>query len=67
MTERDESEGGLPRWVKLFLITAAVLAAVLVALMLAGGGQHGPGRHSSSTAHNLRSSMPLATSDAPWR
>ena len=40
---------GLPRWVKIFLIVAAALVVLLVAGMLIGGGQHGPGRHLNST------------------
>ena len=41
---------GMPRWVKVFLITAAVLVVLVVAMMLVSGGQHGPGRHLSSSA-----------------
>ena len=33
-----------PRWVKVFAIVAAVLAALVLVLLLSGGG-HGPGRH----------------------
>jgi hypothetical protein len=40
----------MPRWVKVFLIVAAVLLLLMVALMLVSGGQHGPGRHLSSSA-----------------
>ena len=40
----------MPRWVKIFLIVAAVLVVLLVAGMLIGGGQHGPGRHFNSMA-----------------
>jgi len=40
----------MPRWVKIFLIVTAVLVVLLVAGMLIGGGQHGPGRHFSSMA-----------------
>jgi hypothetical protein len=39
----------MPRWVKVFLITAAVLVVLMIAVMLASGGQHGPGRHLSSS------------------
>ena len=39
----------MPRWVKVFLIVAAVLVVLTIALMLASGGQHGPGRHLSSS------------------
>jgi hypothetical protein len=40
----------MPRWVKAFVIIAAVLVVLMLALMLASGGQHGPGRHLSSSA-----------------
>lgn len=36
---------GLPRWVKLLGLGAAVLVIVLVVAMLLAGGQHGPGMH----------------------
>lgn len=39
---------GMPRWVKVFGITAAVLLTVMILIMLLSGGQHGPGRHLSS-------------------
>jgi hypothetical protein len=40
----------MPRWVRVFLIVAAVLVVLLIAGVLIGGGQHGPGRHLNSTA-----------------
>jgi hypothetical protein len=40
----------MPRWVKIFLITAATVLVLLVVAMLISGGQHGPGRHLSSAA-----------------
>jgi hypothetical protein len=40
---------GVPRWVKVFVITALGLALLMVVAMLLSGGQHGPGRHLSST------------------
>ena len=39
----------MPRWVKVFLIIAAALVVLMVAVMLVSGGQHGPGRHLSSS------------------
>lgn len=36
---------GPPRWVKVFGIVALVVVGLLVVLLLAGGGEHGPGRH----------------------
>jgi hypothetical protein len=53
----------MPRWVKVFLIAAAVILLAMIAVMVASGGHHGPGRHLSS-AHpepgptHLISSMP---------
>jgi hypothetical protein len=39
---------GMPRWVKLFAVTVAVVLAVMIVIVWLGGGQHGPGRHVSS-------------------
>ena len=47
--ESARSAVALPRWVKVFLIIAAVLVVLMVAVMLVSGGQHGPGRHLSSS------------------
>lgn len=42
---------GLPRWVKVSGLIAAVLVVVFVAAQLLGvGGDHGPGRHSGDDA-----------------
>ena len=41
---------GLPRWVKVFLIAVVVIVLLMVAAMAITGGQHGPGRHLSSSA-----------------
>ena len=38
-----------PRWVKLFAIAALMIVAVVVIAMLAGGSEHGPGRHTGGT------------------
>ena len=50
--DRDLQSGpaqppGMPRWVKVFGITVAVLLAVVLLAMLVSGGRHGPGRHLS--------------------
>lgn len=38
--------GGMPPWVKLFLIIGVALALLFVTAKLTGvGGNHGPGRH----------------------
>jgi hypothetical protein len=39
---------GVPRWVKVFVITALGLAVLMVVVMLVSGGRHSPGRHVSS-------------------
>jgi hypothetical protein len=48
------ADGGLtagpPRWVKVAGIIALVLV-VLVLIVLLAGGNHGPGRHQSSSGH----------------
>ena len=56
-SHRDTSEGPdrrstsrTPRWVKVCGIVALVLVLMVVALVLAGGGRHGPGRHTASGA-----------------
>jgi hypothetical protein len=35
----------VPRWVKLFALIALVLVLLVAAVMVAVGGEHGPGRH----------------------
>lgn len=43
------SPPGMPRWVKVSLITVASLVLLFVVLALIGvGGEHGPGRHASA-------------------
>jgi hypothetical protein len=39
---------GTPRWVKVFGIIVIVVVLLVVGLMFIGGGEHGPGRHTSS-------------------
>ncbi|QIK74058.1 MULTISPECIES: hypothetical protein [Nocardioides] len=38
---------GMPGWVKWFVVGAVVLVIVLLAGLLLGSGEHGPGRHMS--------------------
>ena len=47
MAELDpRSTTGMPRWVKVFAIIAAVIAVLIAILLLtAGPGGHGPGMH----------------------
>jgi hypothetical protein len=40
---------GVPRWVKIFVVVAAVVVLLMVVAMLVTGGQHGPGRHQSTS------------------
>jgi hypothetical protein len=46
---------GMPRWVKIFIITTLTLVLLIVVAMLLSGGQHGPGRHLSSAGLDGRS------------
>jgi hypothetical protein len=39
------SPPGIPRWVKVSGIIAAVVVALLVVVALVAGGEHGPSRH----------------------
>jgi hypothetical protein len=43
---------GVPRWVKVFVITALGLALLIVVGMWLAGGRHGPGRHLSSAGYD---------------
>lgn len=43
----SDSAPGMPRWVKLSLVLGAIIAVAVVAVLLLGGGQHGPARHSA--------------------
>jgi hypothetical protein len=37
----------MPRWVKGLVVIVIVMVIVLAVLLLAGGQEHGPGRHSA--------------------
>ena len=39
---------GAPRWVKVTALVALVAALLIGLLLLFGGGNHGPGRHSAA-------------------
>ena len=49
---RGEQNTGVPRWVKVFAASVVALILIGVAVMLLSGGQHGPGRHTSSSAQS---------------
>ena len=40
-----EPSVGTPRWVKVFGLIALVAVVLFVVVMLVGGGEHGPSRH----------------------
>jgi hypothetical protein len=46
----DEERTGMPRWVKIAGLVAALVAVlvVVVVMLLIGGGEHGPWRHVSA-------------------
>ena len=48
---------GLPRWVKVSLLVAAILVVSLVLAALIVGGEHGPGRHGATI-------LPVASASA---
>jgi hypothetical protein len=60
--EKVRWTAGVPRWVKVFVITALGLALVMVVVMLLSGGRHGPGRHFSSAGFDA----PVACSAASF-
>jgi hypothetical protein len=43
------STPGTPLWVKVFGIVALVLVLLVIIMLFAGGGSHGPGRHIPSS------------------
>jgi hypothetical protein len=57
----------MPRWVKVFLIIAAALVVLMVAVMLVSGSQHGPGRHLSSVWTASIRYVALPPSSVGWR
>jgi hypothetical protein len=49
MTERDTQTAGTPRWVKVSGIIALALVVLLVVMVIAGRGGHGPSRHTGDS------------------
>ena len=43
--EETERRAGMPGWVKVFVVIGVVLLVLLIAGLVFGGGEHGPGRH----------------------
>jgi hypothetical protein len=58
--DRD-STPSTPRWVKVSGIIAIVAVVLIAVMLLAGGGQHGPGRHLAPAGDH----MPPAGGHAP--
>ena len=48
-----------PRWVKVVLILALLLILVVGAMIVLGGGQHGPGRHMQMLPRSTQLAFPL--------
>lgn len=46
----EATSGGLPGWVRNTLIAIGVLLVLIVVVMMATGGNHGPGQHMGSFA-----------------
>lgn len=44
----DDAQPPVPRWVKAFAIVLATLVLLIVAMLVLGGDQHGPGQHMSA-------------------
>ena len=40
-----DEQTGVPRWVRVFVIVGVIVIIGFIVLMVAGGGNHGPGRH----------------------
>ena len=47
-SSQTEESPGTPRWVKVFAIIALIVVVLVAIVMVAGGGTHGPSRHSPS-------------------
>lgn len=62
-----ERSSGTPRWVKVFGAIAIVVFVLFLALMLFGGGRHGPGRHMRSSGAGADATPTLALEDTPLR
>lgn len=53
----------MPRWVKVSAIIGGVLVLVVVAVMVFGGGNHGPDRHGSGSGTPAGVEAPEASGD----
>lgn len=56
---------GAPRWVRVSAITVGMLILLVVIAKLTGlGGEHGPGRHMSSNAASIPTTMQPSGQDS---
>jgi len=46
----NDDHPGMPPWLKLSALVVAVAVVALIVVMLAIGGEHGPGRHAGAVA-----------------
>lgn len=49
---------GTPRWVKVSAAVALVVVLVVVAMLVTGAGEHGPGRHQGETPQEKSREIP---------
>ncbi|GIH79241.1 hypothetical protein [Planobispora longispora] len=59
--------GSTPRWVKVSGIIAVLLLLLALTVMLASGGDHGPGRHLPGGGADPRTHLPHATDHGAHR
>ena len=55
---------GVPRWVKVSAVIAAIVLVAVLVVMLLSGGNHGPGRHVASGEHPRTSLVALPAAGA---
>ena len=63
--EGERATTGVPRWVKVSGLGGILLVALVVAAMLIGGGEHGPGRHLPGGDGGAESAPPGAEGHTP--
>jgi hypothetical protein len=59
--DKSAADGGLPRWLVVAgaLVLAAALALLVLQLVRALPGEHGPGRHRPPDMHGAGASAPM--------
>ncbi|HEV8559943.1 MAG TPA: hypothetical protein VGR06_26705 [Actinophytocola sp.] len=56
---------GMPLWVKISGIVVGIVAVVIAAMLIFGGGQHGPGRHTPPGPGQPTATMPAGHQPPP--